>query len=98
MALAKAQQVHQKEREIIEHIAGAEALAELDGIEQNRPVVDKDDIAAVKIAVAAAHRSRFGARGKERLGKTEPLAIDAAECSVFSFPKREASELKAVNS
>src|SRR5450631_249860 len=64
-------QIHQKKSEIIEHVARRERLVEFDRVEQHWPVFDQDDIAQVKIAVAAADLTLIFTLGKQRFSARE---------------------------
>src|SRR5208282_6743312 len=60
------QQVHQQEGEIVEHVAGGDDLAELDGVEQNRFAVDQHDVAKMKIAVDTSYEAAPAALAQQR--------------------------------
>ena len=59
-------QVHQQEREVVEHVDGGETGVEFDGVEQRRPAVDQDNIAEMQVAVAAPHQAGALARLEQR--------------------------------
>ena len=44
-------QIHQQERQIIEHVARCNTVVELDGVEQYRFVLDQHDVAEVQVAM-----------------------------------------------
>ena len=78
-------QVHQQEGEIVEHVAGRDQRAELDGVEQHRRAVDQRDIAEMQVAVAAPDetarcRARAAADGcaQARRGWPRPARSPAA--------------------
>ena len=50
-------QVHDQEREIVEHVDAGDGVVELDGVEDPGPAVDDADVAQVQIAMAAAHEA-----------------------------------------
>ena len=47
-------EIHQQEGQVVKDIGRRNDVVELDGVEQNRFVVDEDDIAQVRVAVAKA--------------------------------------------
>ena len=60
------EQVHQQESQIVEHVAGGDDVAELDGVEQNRLAVDQHDVAEMKIAVNAADETAAAPLAQQR--------------------------------
>ena len=48
-------QVHQQERQVIEHVDAGDQVAELDAVEQGRLAVEQADIVEMEVAVAAPH-------------------------------------------
>ena len=59
-------QVHQQEGEIVEHVAGADQLAEFDSIEQHRLAIDQRDVAEMQVAVDTADEPVCAARFEQR--------------------------------
>ena len=57
-ALVALPQVHQREGEIVEDVAGGDVGVERDRVEQGRLAVDQRDVAQVQVAVAAPHPAR----------------------------------------
>ena len=60
-------QIHQREREIVEHIRGGDSGIELDGIEQQRFAVHECNVGEMKIAVTMPHESLPGAPREQHL-------------------------------
>ena len=71
LAVAARIEIHEQEGEVIEHVDGGQRLAELEGVERHRHVVDQHDVAEVQIAMAAAHAAGIAARDEQRLGALE---------------------------
>ena len=60
-AQAVAIQVHQQECEIVNRIDTGELVAEFDGVERHRFVVEETDIVQMQVAMHAAHKARLPA-------------------------------------
>ena len=59
-------QIHQQEREIVQHVAGCDQRIELDRVERDRLAVDQRDVAEMQIAVAAQDPSGRAAPHEQR--------------------------------
>ena len=55
--LVMAQQVHQREGKIVEHVHGRHLRVEFDRVEQDRLPVDQHDIGKMQVTVTAAHET-----------------------------------------
>src|SRR5690606_14715046 len=64
--LATMDEIHQQEGEVIEEIDGADGIAELDAVEENRPPVLEEDVAQMQIAMRAAHAPLPSPRVQQR--------------------------------
>ena len=67
-------EIHQREGEIVENVAGGDVGIEFDRVEQHRLAVDDRDVAQVQIAVAAAHVALLAARDEQRPDRGERFA------------------------
>ena len=76
---AIAPQVHEQEGEVVEHVDGGDLLAELDGVEELRRPILHDDVAAMHVAVAAAHQPALAALRQQMAAGTESRLIEGVE-------------------
>ena len=52
-------EIHEKKREIVQHVGAGNLVVEFDRVEERRPSVDQHDVAKVEIAVTLADESGF---------------------------------------
>ncbi len=63
-------EIHQHEGEVVENVDGRQPIVEFDRVKQNGPTGFEDDVAQVKVAVAAAHLAlRFPPFKQRRNGR-----------------------------
>ena len=58
--------IHQDEGEVVERIDGRHRIVELDGVEENRPAVQQNDVAQMHVAMAEANLALPFARPEQR--------------------------------
>ena len=58
-------EVHERKGEVVEHIGGGERVVELDGVEQDRPPPEQNDVAQVKVAMAVPNMAAGAACEQE---------------------------------
>src|SRR5262249_62033265 len=80
-------QIHQYKGEVVEHVAGGDQIAELDGVEQDGLAVDEHDIAEMQVAGDAANEAAPVALGKERRKLGERTAAGIGEVLVLGRGK-----------
>ena len=83
--LTEVEEVHERKGEVVENVGGGDDGIELDRVEQHRPVVDKDDIAEMGIAVTAPHKSGVCAlpdQGKQRVEPANACRVKPLDISV----------------
>ncbi len=68
-----AQQIHQRECEVVEHVDRRHLRVELDGVEQHGLLLDQHDIRKMQVAVATAHEAPAAALFKQGAGALECL-------------------------
>ena len=54
-------EVHQQERQVVEHVDAGDVVIEFDGVEQRGTPVEQHDIAEMEIAVTDAHETAIAA-------------------------------------
>ena len=67
-------QIHQQERQVVEHVDAGNLVVELDRVEQRRAAVEQDDVAQVEIAVALPDEATVTSRVEQATMPLEVLA------------------------
>jgi hypothetical protein len=67
LVIIEINQIHQREREVVENIRRRDRRIEFDGIEQARRALNQRNIGQMKVAMAAPHEPLPGAPLKQRL-------------------------------
>ena len=65
VGIAKVQEIHDREGEVVQQVGGRHRCIEFDGVEQHGLFVDHDDVGEMRIAMAAAHQSGGGAASQQ---------------------------------
>ncbi len=55
-------EVHEEERQVVEHVDARNLVVELNGVEEGRAAVEQDDVPKVKVAVALPDKSSVASR------------------------------------
>ena len=85
MPVAADVEVHEEERQIVEHVDRRQRLAELERIEGHRRAVDQNDVAEVEVAVAAADAAGAAALDEHGRKACEGRPQPAGERNGCSF-------------